>query len=500
MSRFNKSELLPNMNRRDFVRALGALGACGLVENHLLAQVFTSESHISRLADQPPGRQGTWMAERIEGQLPRDLNGTLYRMTKGQFDNHGVALKHWFDGDPFVIKYAILDGTVGITAQYVATPERQAESAAGKMMYREFGTVPPVVPAPGKNPPNINVIQWDTRLLGLSEGHHVAAIDPETLAFQGYWNFYGSLPPNVTFTAHPKFDIDGSGYTFGMNAGIDWALMVYRMELTGTLTPIAKVPLSGSFMVHDMLLGSEHLVFVVPPMQYDLQALMSGTVDSADALHYMENNPTRLIVVRKDGMGEPLTFEQPPGVVFHHGNLTENGSVLSFQSLMSPDGSVLDLFHSWSADRWPQFRRNCVTAYSLDLSTQRVTRSVLAEGNEFPRFDTRQSGKQARYLYTLHEDQADPFSYPEIERFDLVGGHLQRVRSGPRRTLGEGVFVPRPGGTEENDGWLLSQGYDALANETFLEIRDAETLDLEARVWIGTHLPLGFHGNFYSLI
>ena len=44
----------------------------------------------------------------------------------------------------------------------------------------------------------------------------------------------------------------------------------------------------------------------------------------------------------------------------------------------------------------------------------------------------------------------------------------------------------------------MSQGYDAILNETFLEVRDTETMELEARAWIGEHLPLGFHGNFYS--
>ena len=498
MSKFNRCELLPNMNRRDLIRSLGALGACGLIENQLLAQVLTDDRHISRLATQPSSREGQWMAQRIEGQVPKDLNGTLYRMSKGQLENHGVPLRHWFDGDGFTIKYSILDGTVRVTAQFIETPERQQETAAGRMIYREYGTAPPGG-GPYKNQPNINVILWDGRLLGLSEAFHPTAIDPETLAYQGHWDFYGTLPPNVSFTAHPKVDTDGVGYTFGTNNGQDWALMVYRMELNGTLTQIAKVPLPGWFMVHDMMVGTEHLAFVVPPVQYDFVALASGNVSAADVLHYMENNPTRLIVIRKDGTGEPVVFEQPPGMVYHHGNLTETGSVLSFHSLMNPDGSVLNLFDSWSVNQWPKLRRNHLTQFSLDLSNQQVTRNVLAQGgDEFPRFDTRRVGAKARYLYAVREDPVDLFSFPEIVRYDLIAGRHHRVRSGPNRTLGEAVFAPHPGKTEETDGWLLNEGYDAGANQTFLEIRDADTLELEARVWIGEHLPLGFHGNFYG--
>jgi all-trans-8'-apo-beta-carotenal 15,15'-oxygenase len=493
-----KSEILPNMSRRDLIRSLGALGVCGLLDNQLLAQAFADRHHISRLAERPPSRQGAWNAPRIEGQVPRDLNGTLFRMTKGQLENHAVSLKHWFDGDAFVIKYSIFEGNVAISTRFVDTPERQQETAAGRMIYFEFGTAPPSVPAPYKNQPNINVILWDGRLLGLSEAFHPSAIDPETLAYQGRWDFYGTLPPNVSFTAHPKFDTDGVGYTFGTNNGIDWALMVYRMELSGTLTRIAKVPLPGYFMVHDMILGGEHLVFVVPPVQYDFTALAIGRAAAADVLAYMENNPTRLIVIRKDGTREPVVFEQPPGMVCHHGNLTETGDVISFYSLMSPDDSVLRLLDSWSEEKWPSLRRNHLARWSVDLSMKQVSRIDVGEGNEFPRFDTRRAGVHTRYLYAVHEDPVDLFSFPEVIRFDLDTGRQERVRSGPNRTLGEGVFVARPGGTEETDGWLLNQGYDAVADETFLEIREAGTLEVEARVWTGAHLPLGFHGNFYS--
>jgi all-trans-8'-apo-beta-carotenal 15,15'-oxygenase len=498
MTRLNASELLQNMTRRELMRTLGTLGMCGVLDNQLLSQVLTRPGHISRLAEQPPGWVGTWKASRIEGEIPRDLNGSLYRMTKGQLENHSVPLRHWFDGDAFLIRYKILEGDATISAQFIDTPERQQETAAGRMIYLEYGTVPPAVPAHYKNQPNINVILWDGRLLGLSEAFHPTAIDSETLAYQGHWDFYGTLPPNVSFTAHPKFDIDGVGYTFGTNNGIDWALMVYRMELNGTLTQIAKVPLPGYFMVHDMILGREYLVFVVPPVQYDFAALASGTVSAADVLQYMENNPTRLIVVRKDGTSVPMIFEQPAGMVYHHGNLTEMNNVLTFHSLMSPDGSVLTLLDSWSEERWPKLRRNHLTEFSLDLGSLEVTRRVIARGNEFPRFDTRRVGTGSRYLYAIHEDLLDPFSFPEVVRFDLGTGGEQRVASGRGRTLGEGVFVPRPGKTEESEGWLLNQGYDAERDETFLEIRDAGTLELEARIWTGTHLPTGFHGNFYA--
>jgi len=58
--------------------------------------------------------------------------------------------------------------------------------------------------------------------------------------------------------------------------------------------------------------------------------------------------------------------------------------------------------------------------------------------------------------------------------------------------------VPHPEQAGKKNGWLLAQGYDGARDETFLEIRDSGTMEVEARVWTKQHFPLGFHGNFYA--
>jgi carotenoid cleavage dioxygenase-like enzyme len=90
------------------------------------------------------------------------------------------------------------------------------------------------------------------------------------------------------------------------------------------------------------------------------------------------------------------------------------------------------------------------------------------------------------------------FAPVAIVRHDLHAGREQRIEAGEGRALGEPVFVPEPGRGEEDRGWVLSQGYDGRRDETFLDIRDAGTMDRAARVWTGQHFPLGFHGNFYA--
>ena len=138
------------------------------------------------------GAEGTWELTNIEGTVPKELDGTLYRTAPGLSENHGIVLQHLFDGDAFVSGYTIRDGKVTLRANFVQTPEREEEQAVGRMLYREYGTEAPLDPpdttyvrkSMGKNQPNVNIIPWDGRLLGLSEGGHPTAINPKTMQFE----------------------------------------------------------------------------------------------------------------------------------------------------------------------------------------------------------------------------------------------------------------------------------------------------------------------------
>jgi carotenoid cleavage dioxygenase-like enzyme len=346
------------------------------------------------------------------------------------------------------------------------------------------------------------VILWDNRLLGLSEGGHPAAIDPEDLSYQGRWDFYGTLPRDVPFTAHPKIDPQtGEGYAFGIKQGPGSHLTVYRMEANGKLTQLYALPQKGHFMIHDLMLAQEHLIFVIPPVRFDLAVLFSGKATIAETLRYFENEPTRFLILRRDGKGLPVAIEQPANMVFHQGNAFEREGKIVVDSLLTPDHSVLELLMAWSKDQRPKTSPPQLTRLVLDPFAARVeSRTVLGIAQEFPRFDIRKGGDDLRYLYTLESGiPEDLFSSTALVRHDLHRGTGQQVEAGPGRVLGEAVFVPQPGRKGEDHGWLLMQGYDARRDENFLEVRDAGELDFVARVWTAQHFPLGFHGNFYSL-
>jgi all-trans-8'-apo-beta-carotenal 15,15'-oxygenase len=494
-----------SLTRRQFAQMAGAFSLLGLIEPQVAARALAGDrKRLSWLAYRNASAEGAWALTKIEGKVPKELNGTLYRTAPGQKENHGVVLQHLFDGDAYVCGYSFREGKVHLRGRYIDTPPRVEELKTGRMLYGEFGTNPPPPPegwkpaAGGKNQPSVNIIEWDGRLLGLSEGGHPTAIDPVTLAYQSRWDFHGTLPPDNPFTAHPKFDpTTGEGYGYGVRRGPGLPLTVYRMERDGKLTRLYALPQKNYPIVHDMLLSRDHIVFVIPPVSADFRQFGSGKT-VADALVFAEKEPMRFVILRKDGQGKPVAIDHPAGFVFHHGNAFEREGKIVVDTFLTSNASILDALYSWSKDKVPVPSSIKLTRLTLDPASAKIESSVeMAINQEFPRFDSRRAGQDARHLYALEGNVADdPFAFTALIRHDLQRKSSKRIEAGKGRILGEPVFVPHPGRDAEDRGWILMQGYDGPRDENYLEIRDAGTMDFAARVWTGQHFALGFHGNF----
>ena len=67
---------------------------------------------------------------------------------------------------------------------------------------------------------------------------------------------------------------------------------------------------------------------------------------------------------------------------------------------------------------------------------------------------------------------------------------------GADHVMDEMVFVPRPGGSAENDGWLVGPSINLAARATELHVLDAARIeDGPVASWRAeTALPVSFHG------
>lgn len=499
--------------RRALALASGLGHPQALPSRPLPASPDAGPRRISQLAHRGTAFEGSWAATDIEGRLPGDLRGTLLRNGPGSKSVGGRDLQHLFDGDALVTALDF-DGTgrVAVRSRFVATPERAREQLAGRMLYHEFGTAAASRWVHGyKKAPSISLLPLPGRLLAFSEADRPVALDPADLASRGTWDFGGTLRYGTSFTAHPKVDpATGDIYAYGINiVGVrrvfNPLLRVFRMAPDGSrLSVIAELPLAGFSPIHDMMVTENHLVLVICPLTIGLVGLLLRRWTVADAVGYDAARPLRIVVVRKDGSAPPVEVTSAPAaVIFHHVNAyeTDGGRRIVFHSMVHEDASSLDAMRAWAAPERPALPRQWLTRFELDLAERRVvSRRPLSDGvpGDFPCIDPRLVSAPVRFVHALESPPGsdDPLDFNWLACWDLETGRVTRHRAGPGRTLGEPVLVPRPDGRGERDGWLLLLGYDAGRDETFLDVRAAVSLDLTARVWLGRHLPLGFHGTF----
>ncbi len=498
-----------NFSRRDFTKIIFSAAALGLIESSAVSNLFAqSKRSMHWLSAQTASGEGVWTNLKIEGNIPPVLNGTLFRTAPGETERFGTNFNHLFDGDAFLTSWKFNNGKVELKAKFLNTPQRIDEQKIGKMVYSEFGTNAPKNDKGGKNQPSVNVIEWNGKLLGLSEGGLPTVINSTTFDYEGETNF-GAIPQNLAFTAHPKVDAKtGDLFAWGFEKGQTGTIHIYQIERkTNQAKLLYKHSPDGFFMIHDAILTENYFVLIVPPMKYDISGLMMGKVaNMGEAVKYAENEPTKMFVFPRNNQGgtaKPIEITLPSQVVFHYGNAHETAdNKIVFSAVWGKDGQLLRVLNDWKRD---QFSDNdlkkllspTLQQVTVDLSAKKFIGAVdLANNVEFPRYDSRLTAQKSRFLY------ATELGYNEnaaIVRVDLQSGKSIKANAGNTRTFGEPVFVPTTSAINEERGFILAQGYDSDKNESFLEIRDAQTLEFASRIWAtGQHFPLGFHGNFYA--
>ena len=456
---------------------------------------------LSYLAFRTVTREGAWTPRAIEGEIPREIRGTLYRNGPGQKEVFGVQLGHLFDGDAYLTAMRFADGAISGLSRFVDTPERRHERKYQEMRYHEFGTRCPNRPLGFKNPPSINTFTMGDGQYALSEGAKPVRIDPDTLDCQGASDFGGSWPARTTFTAHPKRDpVSGDVYAYGLTMAAFPELVLARLPYGAqTFEPFARLRLGGFYPVHDFMITKSYVVVALPPVYVGLWGMLRGRSSVAENLVAEADKPLRILVARKDGVGEPIIVESyPANMIFHHCNAveSEDGRTIRLVSMETDPVSGFRLLEGWGGKAALKAPKSQMTEFLIDLDARTAKRTALTDGApvEFPAIDNRSLGQRTDTIYALRtfDRPDDPLAFDALTAWD--GARSREARAARGQMFGEPVTLVDGAGRL----WIAHLGYDASGDETFLDIREPEELRLVARAWLGLRIPLGFHGQFVA--
>lgn len=482
------------MNRRSFLAAAtAATGALALNPDRLHAAGAIGDWTLGFAdveADIAP--RALTLAQ---GRPPAGLRGSLFRNGPAKFHRPGGSVGHWFDGDGMVRRFTIQDGRASLAARFVDTRKRRADTAAGAVVTAGFGTArgkgASIGGADDVNAANISVLMAGDELWALWESGSPYAMDPESLATRGLKTLRPDLV-GMPFLAHPRYEPDGAVWNIGLDGG---KAIVWRLAPSGALEAASLISLPRASYVHDFTATRRHLVIVLQPW---IQERFMAPLAAGFA--WRPELGTQILVIDKADLGKRRIFETDPFFVFHLGDAWEQADgAIRFDVCADADAS----FAVEGGRALMQGRRPAALARpELRLITLRpdgrceVERSGLVA--EFPKGDPRFAGERRAMTVCAGSGRGDNPMFQSIAVRDWRRDRVDSFDFGPRHLVEEALFVPRPGGSDEFDGWLVGAGINLDARASELHVFDARRVSAgPVCSWrADVSLPISLHGLF----
>ena len=418
---------------------------------------------------------------RVTGTIPAELDGRYLR--NGANPITGMS-DHPFIGDGMIHGIRLRGGQAEwyrnryVQTPFIGDPNRTIIDAG------------PSLTDMTQSKANTNVVGHAGMILALEEGHFPYALDGN-LETVGPTNFDGVL--TGPFTAHPKTcPTTGELLAFGYGV-LEPHLTYLRVSADGRLVQKEIITVGGPTMMHDFNITRNYVIFMDLPAVFDLDMAIRGEMP----IRWGEDYPARLGVMPRDGNDSSITwYDINPCYVFHPMNAYEDGTNIVLD--------VARLDHIWR-DGPMDFPPPTLYRWTIDTVTGRVAEEQVDDTPaEFPRVADSVVGLKHRYGYSMAVPSTDAFADPSLAsgivlKYDRLTGQRSSMDLGRGRVPGEAVFVPAAGGTNEDDGYLMTYIYDAHTDTSEFVILDAASMSSEPIASVQLpRIPFGFHGNWVS--
>ncbi len=462
-------------------------------------------------------QEATYEITEIEGSIPAELRGTLFRNGPGLLDIGGTPIKHPFDGDGMICAVTFNQGRAFFQNRFVRTEGFVAEQKAGRPVYRGvFGTQKPggilanAFDLRIKNIANTNVLYWGKKLLALWEAAEPHSLNPETLETLGLDYLGNILEPGDGFAAHPRIDPasiwdDGQPclVNFAVKPGLATTLVVYEISPEGELLRRHEHQVSGFAFIHDFVITPHYVVFFQASVKFNPLPYVLGIKGAGECVDFQANKPTRMIIIPRDPAGGAVqTLEAEAGFVFHHANAFEQDGKIIVDSVCYQSIPQVQQETDYKNVDFDKLDPGQLWRFTLDLAQSKVTRELLdIRCCEFPVVHPDHVGRDYRYIYigATHNLKGNA-PLQAVWKLDLKENQQQLHSFAPHSFAGEPIFVPHPDGTREDEGWVLIMTYDSQHHRPDIVILDAQQIDAQplATLHLKQHIPYGLHGSWTS--
>jgi carotenoid cleavage dioxygenase-like enzyme len=452
----------------------------------------------------------------IQGEVPADLTGTLFRIGPNpRYAPLGTMYNAWM-GDGMMHAISISEGKVQYRNRWVRTPKFQAEDAAGSAVFdyvlpERFPILATGLEITRDNPAsrgfaqgscNTSLSLHDGYLLAWGEGQSTPTkIDPTNLDTIGFPDWTTALGDSLT----PKVTEHGFGGGHPRVCPLTGEVLFYTIAVTEpfltihifdpTLETLRSVAINSPYpsYIHDFMITDNHAVAVVSPITMSQDRVLAG-----EGLFGWEPElGTHVAVVPR-----------APGGAVQWFSCDENAYSLHPQNAYERDGQIIFDTPEFPIAPVPmaglkphtQFKglESHLKRWRLDLATGTMRSDQLDDRHvELPRIDERFQGLDYRYGFNAYKrGDLDDFLFNSVIRYDMSDDSVAIHDFAEETSVCEPIFVPLSADAPEGVGYLMTLVYRPDEDRSVFVILDAQNLAAEplATVAFPHRVPFSAHG------
>jgi all-trans-8'-apo-beta-carotenal 15,15'-oxygenase len=433
----------------------------------------------------------------VEGALPPELQGTLFRNGPGQFGQFGRRYSHPFEGDGAITAVRFAGGRALGASRITETAGLLEERAAGELRYGLsvpwLRRVTNGIRGRQKNSANTSVMLWQGRLFALLEVAKPTELAREDLAMIGETDLEGVVVSG--FSAHPhRVASRNALYNFGLEYGRKTKLHTYELPDQGPARRLGTLELDGAPMLHDFIATDTHLIFFVAPARVDVPRMLLQVGGFQDLFRWRPELGTEIICIPIDRPAEPVRFKTDAFYQWHFTNAFTRGGELVIDYVRYPSFDSFYAIGDYLAGKTTDALSGGLAHRATISLAERTLRSepVLDRECEFPSIAPGREGREHGTSYLALDNLG------AIGKLDHATGRVVSHELPATQRTTEPLFVPRPGAPTEDDGWIVALCHDDPSDRAFVAVYDAQRLPDGpiARAWFDHQVPITFHGLF----
>ena len=461
----------------------------------------------------------------IEGKIPQEIQGTLYRNGPGLFERQDRRKKNILDGDGMIQAFRIADGTVSYRNRFVRTSKWLDEESADRYLYNTWTTLRPggmiknaFFQGEFRGQAGVTVRVFNGKLYAFDESSLPYEINPETLETLREVDFDVHFESaNTLFAAHNKVDgYNGDWIQFGLENGPKANIQVTIFNSQGKLMRARRYELSMGTYMHDFFVSENYIIFNLQPAVMNPIAFLLGMESYVQSLKWKPKKGSTFMVLHKSLEREPIYLQTEAVWMWHSLNTYEIGEEILcyFCGYDRPDhflGNHAQTFEIMKPNATPSAAtaesQGTLRLIKINPRAKTIERELLYLERdrtfEFPIINDQYSTRRHKYGYLASGKTMGVFHH-EINRINMDTGQRDCFDFGTGFYCGEPIFVPKPGFSysysSPEPGWLMSLVFDESTEKSFVAILNAEkvTDGPIAKIHLNHHSPLSFHGTWYG--